>query len=655
MGGSYLWQWDGEVTESTSGSKIPVYSKPRYLGEFQLFPIFKQDGTPRNDYFLGKSGTFIQVIHRIDELKFEIDEERSNIFGEGLFETDFKTVNVTKILAQDFNGNGLIDLIIGENDWSEYHPQEDGVSISWGDERYKPFDEKGNYRGGPAHGKVHIYRNVGLFDEDDEPINASEDGEELINMVFGPESDEFVETEPYFKFEKVGTIEGVDVYGNSTPAFADYRKDGSLDLVTGNFVRDITYFKQILAPDAASTGDKLQTMLKYGKGKKIIEMLGVINYTEAWDLNNNGRMDIIIGSENGHVYFAENPGMLDGEGYPLFLEPLPLLQSDAPLKSDILPVPSIGELRKGHIDMIAGNGAGLFDHFTDLDFQNKTASFKGLISEIPRILPPIPQGSIQGPTEIGWGYICSKLFDWNGNGLLDIVFSDVNGEHQVAENIGDAGCPKFKAPVYIINQDTQLPLTTVWRVKPAIINLKRWIQKNGSSTNTKEFAEDTLKYICEDDKGYLCIYTKTGSFELGKKQFLRVNEEAKIKLTKKFGGSLGRVKLTFMDWNGNGLPDILMGVPGSHEFLSIPGNEDVGRFSNSNLAIMLNATAKLEADKWAFHAPRYLHHKEKQKPVFMGNHTCAPEPYHHEGETYLIVGTEDGQFYQFNKNEFEIK
>ena len=640
MGGSYIWVWDGNTTISRSGSKIPVYSNPTYMGEYQLFPIMKADGTILMDYFIGKNFGYITIFHRTAQNTIEIDEERTEIFGAGLFEAKINTISISTILAQDLNGNGQLDLLIGENDWSEYKPEIDGKSISWGSEEYVPFDDEGNYLGGLCHGKVHVLKGIGLFDENDEALMNPREREkdQALDMIFGGKSQGIVNEEPQYMFKYEGTIEGIDVYGYSTPCTGDFRNNQTRDLVTGNFIRDITYFKQKSAEKGgeSSAFNKLQ----FEKGEEILEMQGVINTTISIDLNHSGFLDLVIGSENGHIYFAENTGKLNEKGIPIFLEPIPLMQTNPPLKSDILPVPSIGELRKGHLDMICGNGAGLFDYFTDLDFSNKSATHLGEIKEIPRILPPIPQGSIQGPTEIGWGYICSKLFDWTGNGLLDIVFSDTNGDHQVSVNIGDEKQPKFQSPKLIIYKKNNKPLKTVWRVKPALYK----------HTKTSE-----INYVCLDDMGFLTMYTKTNDFELGNKRYVRVNGQEKTKLTKKFGGSLGRVKLTFMDWNGNGLPDILMGVPGSHNFRMIKGNEEAEYFPNSRMAIMINDTNDLSAEKWSFKAPRYLYHLDKDKPIYMGNHTCAPEPFSKNGETYIIVGAEDGQFYQFKKEEFEIR
>ncbi len=236
---------------------------------------------------------------------------------------------------------------------------------------------------------------------------------------------------------------------------------GRLDLICGNFIHDLTYF--------INTGFDENNFPTYSSGIRFKKMPGVINYVESYDFNNDGKLDLLISSENGHIYFVENTGEVDNSlNIPKFSDPIPLLQVNPPLKSDILPVPCISSFKSNRMDIICGNGGGYFDYYSDL---KKPKLIRRLI-EIPRILPPYPQGSIQGPSEIGWGYTCPSLFDWNDDGLEDLIFSDINGFHYVCLNKGfriDNNSYQFDSPKEFIDADTSQKIKTVWRSSPSCI------------------------------------------------------------------------------------------------------------------------------------------------------------------------------------------
>jgi len=49
-------------------------------------------------------------------------------------------------------------------------------------------------------------------------------------------------------------------------------------------------------------------------------------------------------------------------------------------------------------------------------------------------IQPGYKGSVQGPDEARWGYIGPNVFDWNGDGIPDILASDATARHYVFLN-----------------------------------------------------------------------------------------------------------------------------------------------------------------------------------------------------------------------------
>src|SRR6202012_3854672 len=129
------------------------------------------------------------------------------------------------------------------------------------------YDPRGRWKYGPLHGYVYVLRNRGT--------NAQ--------PVYGPP-------------EKIMAGSGpVDVYGTPSPCFADFRGTGKLDLICGEFLDGFTFFENV--------GDR--THPKYAAGRRLsfegkplamdLEMIVVTPF----DWNKDGRMDLIVGQEDG--------------------------------------------------------------------------------------------------------------------------------------------------------------------------------------------------------------------------------------------------------------------------------------------------------------------------------------------------------------------
>ncbi|MHA1717097.1 MAG: hypothetical protein ACTSXP_15740 [Promethearchaeota archaeon] len=595
MGGAYLWKQHGSVENEETGSKLPVFGQPQALDLSFPYP-FHGDDTKVVQYI---SGGILAILSREGETEFDESEQLSERFGANLIDTGIHSFRACKVEIRDLDGDGLPDLVIGENDWNQYWP--DGAH--WGDANYKPFDNEGNWRGGRLNGHVYFMKNLGE-DPDDPDL---------------------------YKYAEPKQIENINQYGFCTPVIADFTGDGLEDMICGDFINNLTFYKRIdnVHSDIPYFEPGVPLLTADGKVRKT---RGVINYLIGRDVTGNGLVDIIFGSENGHVTILENLGEQSKKnGSPLFAGDFFVLQTDPPLKADVLPVPACHPLRNGDLDMVSGSAGGFFYIFKDV----LGRASGGILKGIDRVLPPDPsKGSIQGPSEIGWGYTCPTLFDWNGNGRLDIIFSDINGEHQVAMNRGIVdGQVCFEKPFKLLNGDAGKPLVTAWRVRPAVDRIN----------------DRMIVYYCLDEHGLLSRYEKTGSRTVGNKMLVGVKGVKPVRFTIRHGGSVGRVKLQLFDWTGNGVKDLLISLPKGHDFSTIKGIEGLVHFPNATIAIMQNSGTNA---KPAFEPPRYLVHAELGKPLGFGHHSCAAYAFEWKGKIYLIVGAEDGHFYLFNRNEF---
>ena len=102
----------------------------------------------------------------------------------------------------------------------------------------------------------------------------------------------------------------------------------------------------------------------------------------------------------------------------------------------------------GDIDFVAGNSAGYVLFFENLSGpgveEPMWAAPKTLEAggEVLRITAG-PNGSIQGPAEAKWGYTTLSVADWDGDGLPDLVVNSIWGRVVWYRNTGTRGSPKL--------------------------------------------------------------------------------------------------------------------------------------------------------------------------------------------------------------------
>jgi hypothetical protein len=433
----------------------------------------------------------------------------------------------------DYDGDGILDLIAGVGDWSDY---------GWDN----AFDKQGRWTRGPLHGFVYLIHNNGT-----------------------------TENPQYEKAEKIlAGNKPVDVYGMPSPNFADFDADGDLDLICGEFVDKLTWFENI--------GSRRHPRYEAGRylthmGETLqMDLCMIVPVALDWD--RDGDMDLIVGQEDGRVAFLENTGKVI-DNMPEFLPPRFFQQQAEDVKFGVLVTPySFDWDNDGDEDLICGNSAGYVGFIENLDGANppKWAApvYLKAGGKIIRIIAG-PNGSIQGPCEAKWGYTTLNVADWNHDDLPDIIVNSIWGKVLWYKNIGTRQKPQLTAAQSIEVQWPGKPPKPAWN----------WWQPDGKSLATQwrttpvviDYDKDGLNdLIMLDHEGYLALFqrAKKGRDLIllpGKRLFACENVSAfdsihrpkkkisgPLRMNDGIAGKSGRRKFCFADWDLDGRLDLLV-------------------------------------------------------------------------------------------------
>jgi len=446
------------------------------------------------------------------------------------FKQEFHSGRANQWKYADYNGDGILDLIIGVSDWREY---------GWDD----AYDAEGSWTNGPLHGYVYHVINHGS--------NAHPEYGKAAKILAG------------------GQV--LDVYGKPSPNLVDWDGDGDLDLICGEFLDRITFFE--------NTGSRTEPVYKSGEFLKVggetlhleLEMPEVVVYD--WDQDKDP--DIIVGKEDGRVVLIKNNGP-DSQGLPLLAEPVYFKQKADYLKCGALSTPcSYDWDGDGDEDIISGNTAGFVEYIENLGGgeQPKWAAPQRLEAdgEVFRIMAG-QNLSIQGPAEAKWGYTVPFVADWNMDGLPDIVLNSIVGRIIYLPNVGTRTRAILAAP-QTVHVEWQGPapkpawnwwdpevheLVVQWRTRPLVLDLN----------------QDGLNdLVVIDHEGYLSFFqrkmSEKGPVLLPGKRIFHDHKGKPLQLNAKEAGGSGRRKIDLVDWDGDGDLDLLANSKNTELFRNI--------------------------------------------------------------------------------------
>jgi len=531
------------------------------------------------------------------DFRTKLFSNKDTIVVDVLPKDDFKKVRSNMWSYVDFDSDCDQDIIVGIDDWFEY---------GWDN----AYDKNGKWTNGPLRGFVYLLEN---------------------------KNGKYINKGKILAGEKP-----LETYGAPGANMADFDNDGKLDIVCGEFLDKLSWYKNI--------GTKSNP--KFSKGRFLLDENGdtIRLHVEmitpvAVDCDKDGKVDLVVGDEDGSVAFIRNTGKVK-DGMPVFKAPAYFKQKADYLKFGALSTPfSIDWDGDGIEDIICGNSAGNISFIKNLSGGvspkwDSPVLLKTNGKDI-RIMAG-KNGSIQGPAEEKWGYITLSVADWDLDGKKDIIVNTIFGKIIWYKSTGDLlnlegpfsvkvdwGNNQVPKPVWNWWNPGKTELVTQWRTTPYACD---W-NNNG-----------LCDLVMVDHEGYLSFYErfkKEGELWLkpGKRIFYQVDNASKAKkikpsfsdaiplqLTDGVAGGSGRRKLCFVDWNKDGRLDLMVNT------------------NKGNAGYYENILQKEDSVIFDF--------KGNISEIILSGHTTSPTPvdWNNDGIYEILLGAEDGHFYLLQNN-----
>lgn len=360
------------------------------------------------------------------------------------------------------------------------------------------------------------------------------------------------------------------------------------------------------------------------------------------DVLEPGRFDIFAGDRSQSPSWSRYYGQ-DSDGRPVYDTPKKIKQRNPHIGNSFFSVPTTGDWRgTGTPDLVVGGVEGYIYWYKTLSADPLRFApperLRTGTTEIRRLAAPNPAGGhnwggSQGPYDGDTGgYSNPVLVDWDGDGLLDLLVSDMVGLFDWYPNWGSKTDPEL-GPPQRLHLTTGEPLRGPWRQKAGV----------------GDFTGRGLPDIVIQDKDLdLALFRRVGTVDLSKLhpgEKLRYEDGETIKThgtyTPGGGDGRGRTKINVLDWDHDGVLDMLIGVGPQHE----------SPFRASYVLFFKNVGSN---ESPLFKRPEIILWNEDGKPLEFWRHGVHPEAvdWNGDGKYELLAGADQGRVWYWKSEHF---
>jgi len=370
-------------------------------------------------------------------------------------------------------------------------------------------------------------------------------------------------------------------------------------------------------PDGELRTGKAVPLLKNGSTTLSSALLPTV--IGRGDLNLDGVDEIVVGSGGNGRFTA-----LAGKRVGAFEELGNINVKGGPIAGDTLTTVARGDWDgDGFADLVLGDGSGYYTLWRGGKDPLVYESFEYIRTPAGVIRHRPSTGNMQGAEEDAWSYTQPTLFDWDGDGKLDLISNDNAAQLLFYRNTGDGALVEAAKPFMMDGK----PLPVAWRSRLGVVP---------GAYKLAGDARNCLLFMTWDRKMAYAVPKENGSLEIERVVDFAYEDGSPIVLAGPVGLS-GRVKFAVTDWDGDGRWDVVLGVQhGLQKFFRQPGSE-----SPSSAPYWLRNVGT--NDKPVFEPARLITFADGQ-PIIVNKHdfTAFPTDLKKRGAGDLIFGDDEG-------------
>ncbi|MCI1186251.1 FG-GAP-like repeat-containing protein [Hymenobacter sp. DH14] len=297
------------------------------------------------------------------------------------------------------------------------------------------------------------------------PVAADLDKDGLLELLVGQGNGtmmDYEQTATNGAFSTTGTLitfasggATVDVGLYAKPTVSDLDGDGLQEIIVGEENGTVLMYEQSASTGAGAFKVGAGTTLfanPYGVTTTTVANAGSYARPSVGDLDNDGLIDIIVGSNNGllnrYEQLASTNNTTAGFSGPTTIK---LADGTTVLDAGDVSKPLITDYDgDGKLDMLVGNYAGNVQLYTQTAVNAMTFTFMRNLSTDGTAANVINMGNSGTNFSNSGGYAAPAVTDYDGDGLLDLFIGNGNGTVYRYEQATSATAPTLTAPLPVV-------------------------------------------------------------------------------------------------------------------------------------------------------------------------------------------------------------